>query len=94
MTTKRLTPKQVKEKNYARVLHYLMVLNLAGCNCEPHADVKTYDLWQRDGMQVQRGQISIKLDHMPALFCRCQVKPRSVRDTDSPPTSFKDRTSN
>ena len=40
------------------------VMRALECGCEPYVDVFTYQRWQAQGMQVQRGQRSVRIPVM------------------------------
>jgi len=65
------------------------ISNIRGCTCKPYTDWFTYNRWQAQGFQVQKGEHGTKIGVQivkdengkevtqwtrSTVFCRCQVK--------------------
>lgn len=62
MTTKeKMTPAQARTFNGYSVANAIYVVTSLECGCEPYVDVFTYNRWQAQGFQVQRGEKAIKI---------------------------------
>jgi len=60
MTTKMTAQQALQFDRYSAVNAAIVAANLP-CGCQPYQDVFTYRRWQAQGMQVQKGQKSIKI---------------------------------
>lgn len=59
MTAQEATTFNRKSATNAEILHF--TANLKGCECEAYADWFTYNRWQVQGYQVQRGERGTKV---------------------------------
>ena len=60
-TAHRFTPETARHFDRFSVANAATVMGSLECGCEPYVDVFTYRRWQAQGMQVQKGQRSIRL---------------------------------
>ncbi len=57
----KMTSTEARSFDRFSVANAATVMQARGCGCEPYVDVFTYNRWKAQGMQVQRGEKSIKI---------------------------------
>jgi len=60
-TPHKMTAEEATTFDRQSVANAVRVTELLSCGCEPYKDVFTYLRWRAQGMQVQRGEKSIRL---------------------------------
>jgi len=58
---KKMTAEEAKKFDRYSLQNAMIVKGSLTCNCDPYKDVYTYNRWQAQGIQVQKGQHGIKL---------------------------------
>ena len=61
VTTERMTAAQAMSFSTYSVANASHVKHSLACGCEPYVDVFTYNRWQAQGFQVQRGEKAVKI---------------------------------